>query len=198
MAEYALVRDRDGNVTGLWLVNEAMVKPQVMIMLLLKGGLTESQIKALPSTYRVVPNKVDSKGGCFVMYGAACAPGEPGYGSPKERTQRARNAGAITLRDHLLLLCFGSVLVALVLLVDDTDPNLWVVFLGVVTINALVWLLRYFRRPRGSAERGRGEAAMKAPLAQEISCPKCGGSFKMFRLGGRHVHKCVSCGHKDY
>ena len=78
MADYSMVKDQNDNVCGLWIRNEAEARDSKMLcMLLAKHGLAKSLLTAaLSGDYRVVPNKVDSNGGSFVMFGSAPAPGE--------------------------------------------------------------------------------------------------------------------------
>ena len=68
MADYAFVKDKSGNVHGLWLHNPADAQDQFLLSgLLMKHG---HSLSLLESGYRVTPNTVDDSGGCFVMFGA--------------------------------------------------------------------------------------------------------------------------------
>jgi len=73
--DYAFVKDNEGNACGLWLRDPAKADDQFYIAALLaKEGLSR-QASSFGS-YRVVPNNYDNKGGRFVMFGSAKAPGE--------------------------------------------------------------------------------------------------------------------------
>jgi len=78
MADYSLVDGPGGAVCGLWLRREADARNHELLgMLLVKHGLPQELFDAVSrGSYRVVPNRFDSAGGCFVMFGAAPAPGE--------------------------------------------------------------------------------------------------------------------------
>jgi type II secretory pathway predicted ATPase ExeA/tetratricopeptide (TPR) repeat protein len=74
-AEHSLVRDSNGKVRGLWLLDPADAQDRRLIMALLsKNGLPAATL--LKHGYRVVPNKHDNAGGSFVMFGSSTAPGE--------------------------------------------------------------------------------------------------------------------------
>ena len=66
---YEHVVDPSGNVVGLWLPDPQDIDTRLPVLLSLEG---------LPMTgrHRVVPNTHDGRGGCFVMFGSARAPGE--------------------------------------------------------------------------------------------------------------------------
>lgn len=74
MADFAFIKDQNGNVKGIWVKNRADADDQVYIMtLFMRGGLSTD---AITGGYRIVSNTVDSNGGYFVMLGSARAPGE--------------------------------------------------------------------------------------------------------------------------
>jgi hypothetical protein len=87
MADYSLVRDGNGQVCGLWLREEINAQDQNKLAALLAlngaGHLMEK-------SYRTVPNKADSNGGCFVVFGDAKAPGEQAVGhfSPATKSKK--------------------------------------------------------------------------------------------------------------
>jgi hypothetical protein len=88
MAEYSLVEDRQsGKVCGLWLRNPRVAQDRVLLCALLaKHNLSQDLgAIALAGGYRVVPNTVDNKGGCFVMFSSAQAPGEKTEPKPRKR-----------------------------------------------------------------------------------------------------------------
>ena len=68
------MKDRSGKVYGVWVEGEEDANNQVYVMtLFMRGGLQSEQIS---EGWRVVPNRVDNKGGFFVMLGSYPAPGE--------------------------------------------------------------------------------------------------------------------------
>jgi hypothetical protein len=76
MADFSFVKDPNGKIRGVWVNNPADAQDNAFIItLFLRGGLSTEDIAG---TFRVVHNKVDNKGGCFVMLGSALAPGEEG------------------------------------------------------------------------------------------------------------------------
>jgi hypothetical protein len=89
MADYSFVKDPNGQIVGMWLRDKELPRDtmHLMIITLLKkhqGRLAEARMPisddllkmATSQNYRVVPNNVDQKGGCFVMFGQTLAPGE--------------------------------------------------------------------------------------------------------------------------
>ena len=75
-AEHSLLRSSNGKVRGLWLFGDrANAQDRRLITaLLLEHGLPAATL--LRRGYRIVPNKYDSAGGYFVMFGSSKAPGE--------------------------------------------------------------------------------------------------------------------------
>lgn len=73
MPDYSLVKDGKGQICGIWFRNPAKAQDQYMIgtMLTMNGAG-----HLMGQQYRVVPNKADSNGGCFVMFGGVLAPSE--------------------------------------------------------------------------------------------------------------------------
>jgi len=89
MAGYSLVKDQNGDVCGFWLQDpeewlsdaegEGAMKYLKLQMLTIKHRLPQEVFSAiLEGNFRLVPNKVDSKGGKFLMFGSTTAPGESG------------------------------------------------------------------------------------------------------------------------
>ena len=71
MADYALVKDEDGEVHGLWLREADKADNKSLVTALLsKHDIT------MPDKVRVIPNSYNDKGGAFCMFGSAKAPGE--------------------------------------------------------------------------------------------------------------------------
>jgi tetratricopeptide (TPR) repeat protein len=71
---FSYVKDSTGKIYGVWVKNEADANNQTYaITLFLRGGLTSEKITG---NLRAVPNRVDNKGGYFVMLGSYPAPGE--------------------------------------------------------------------------------------------------------------------------
>ena len=74
MSDFSFVNDASGKVRGLWVRRPEDAQDQVYLMtLFMRGGLSSAEISA---GFRLVTNKVDSNGGCFVMLGSTRAPGE--------------------------------------------------------------------------------------------------------------------------
>jgi hypothetical protein len=87
VADYSFVRGPDGEVVGLWIRDKKLAATRSYVVILLKkhmGALAEVRKPiteevlgmALSGEYREVPNTFDKKGGCFIMFGQALAPGE--------------------------------------------------------------------------------------------------------------------------
>ena len=78
MADYSMVKDRSGNVCGLWLRDSKTARdPELLAALLIIHDLPdELSVAVMTGSYRVVANTVDDAGGCFVMIGSAPVPGE--------------------------------------------------------------------------------------------------------------------------
>lgn len=77
MADYSWVKDQSGNICGIWLKDHsALQKPGSVETLLMLKNCEHLVGPYLRKMYRTVPNKVNSEGGCFVMFGSAKAPGE--------------------------------------------------------------------------------------------------------------------------
>lgn len=71
---FSFVKDNVGKIYGVWVENQADANNQTyLISLFLRGGLRSDQIT---QGFRVAPNKVDDKGGYFIMLGSYPAPGE--------------------------------------------------------------------------------------------------------------------------
>jgi hypothetical protein len=89
MAGYSFVHGENNKIVGIWFRDPAIVNPE-MIATALDWGLNKpaggspamssdqviAATTAAISNYRIVPNKVNQDGGCFVMFGATLAPGE--------------------------------------------------------------------------------------------------------------------------
>ncbi|MGO9119684.1 MAG: hypothetical protein ACLQPD_18990 [Desulfomonilaceae bacterium] len=80
MADYSLVRYA-GEVRGFWLRDPtAAQNPYLLAALAFREGVQDKIGSAIDAgNYRVVPNRYDSQGGCFVMMESWPAPGEPGW-----------------------------------------------------------------------------------------------------------------------
>jgi hypothetical protein len=85
--QYSLVTDSSGNVRGFWLHDakswmkdahrDGALKHVKLRMLVVKHSLSSYIYQDLMNdNYRVVPNSFDDKGGDFLMFGSAAAPGE--------------------------------------------------------------------------------------------------------------------------
>ena len=76
--DYSYVKDKDGNVCGIWLRDSNKAQNRTLLgMLLTKDNLPKYlSMKVMEGRYRVVPNTRDKAGGCYVMFGDAPAPGE--------------------------------------------------------------------------------------------------------------------------
>ncbi|NQT71854.1 MAG: hypothetical protein HQ553_03670 [Chloroflexi bacterium] len=87
MSDYSMVRDKSGNVNGLWLRDpEAAQNRDLLSFLLIDESLPDELIAAvLAGSYRVVPNTFDNAGGCFVIFGSAPAPGEKTAPAPRQK-----------------------------------------------------------------------------------------------------------------
>jgi len=70
MADYSLVRN-GGIVCGLWFHDITGAKDENLVEAL----LAKHDIP-WPKSMRIVPNRHDNAGGCFVMFDSAKAPGE--------------------------------------------------------------------------------------------------------------------------
>lgn len=78
-ADYSMVEDPTGKVCGVWLRDpKAFLKnPNALEALAVTKDLGYDTFELIASKkYRIVPNDYDSKGGSFVMFGSARAPGE--------------------------------------------------------------------------------------------------------------------------
>lgn len=74
MSDFSFVKDQAGTVRGLWVRRPEDAQDQIYLMtLFLRGGVSSGEISA---GFRVVTNRVDGNGGCFVMLGPVRAPGE--------------------------------------------------------------------------------------------------------------------------
>jgi hypothetical protein len=92
MSDYSFVRDSNGEITGFWIQNPGVAGDREQLGMLvmaamMKKGIPDSQIQEvnvgiMGGAYRVVPNKHDSAGGCFVMLAGARAPGEASANKP--------------------------------------------------------------------------------------------------------------------
>jgi hypothetical protein len=71
MPDFSLVKDKAQNMCGLWVSNPADARDRVYLCtLLLRSGAADNLSQAvMTGEYRVEPNTVDGKGGCFVMFG---------------------------------------------------------------------------------------------------------------------------------
>lgn len=77
MADYAFVKDENGNAHGIWLRDPgALDRPGMVETLLMMNNHSHLLDDYLAKRYRKVPNNYDSSGGCFVMFGSVKAPGE--------------------------------------------------------------------------------------------------------------------------
>lgn len=77
MADYSWVKDQSGNICGMWLKDPGALKKPGSVEALLMINNCEHLLGAyLGKRYRTVPNKANSEGGCFVMFGSSKAPGE--------------------------------------------------------------------------------------------------------------------------
>ena len=72
MEAYQYLRDENQKICGLWLANPEDANGTFIAMLLLKVDAPE----AVRDGYRIAPNTLDNKGGCFVLFGSTNAPGE--------------------------------------------------------------------------------------------------------------------------
>jgi len=77
MADYSLVKDSSGKVSGIWIKDPTVLdKPGYVETLLFKESAPYLLGDYLAKSYRKVTNNVNSDGGCFIMFGGAYAPGE--------------------------------------------------------------------------------------------------------------------------
>jgi hypothetical protein len=78
MADYAMLKDNNGDVCGFWFHNPEIAQDPDMINLLLAKHDLPDELLFVVSTgnYRIVPNRFDNSGGCFMMFGSELAPGE--------------------------------------------------------------------------------------------------------------------------
>lgn len=87
MADYAFIKDLQGQIVGLWLRNAedsnntayifALLKKHQGPLATVKKPINDDLFHMLLSkNYRVVPNNYDKNGGCFVVIGDSSAPGE--------------------------------------------------------------------------------------------------------------------------
>jgi len=85
--QYGLISDEIGSTCGFWLHNEkswmtdasaeGALKHVKLRMIVVKHNLSSNIYEDLMSdNYRVVPNSFDNRGGVFLMFGSAKAPGE--------------------------------------------------------------------------------------------------------------------------
>jgi hypothetical protein len=74
MADYSFVKDNRGEVHGIWLRDTSQANNKsILIALMTKHG---HSLAGIARGTRVVPNRFDGSGGCFVMFGSDKAPGE--------------------------------------------------------------------------------------------------------------------------
>lgn len=86
MSDYSFVRDVRQEITGFWirdrtLANDRERLSMLVMAALMKEGIPDFQVVTVDMAitngiYRVVPNKYDKAGGCFVMLADATVPGE--------------------------------------------------------------------------------------------------------------------------
>lgn len=76
MADYSWVKDQSGSICGIWLKDPSNIQKRGYVETLLVLNCQHLLGPYLRKMYRTVPNKVNSEGGCFVMFGSAKAPGE--------------------------------------------------------------------------------------------------------------------------
>jgi len=74
MADYSFVKDDEGGVHGIWLRDPSQANDQSLLLALLTQHGHSPMCIARGT--RVVPNRYDNSGGCFVMFGSDRAPGE--------------------------------------------------------------------------------------------------------------------------
>lgn len=73
------VKDSNGNITGIWFANpdRSTFETPAITMFMMGEGISQDQFVALMmGDCRVIPNKSNSFGGAFFMFGDALAPGE--------------------------------------------------------------------------------------------------------------------------
>lgn len=70
---FAHVRTRDGEIVGLWFASTEHARDRMLVQARL---FSDDLLDLLDADFRVVPNKVDGKGGAFVMFNNVHAPGE--------------------------------------------------------------------------------------------------------------------------
>ena len=77
MADYSLVEDESGDITGVWLRTPVLARDKNFLKALcIKENLSDGVYAAVYSgSYRVEPNTSDDRGGCFVIWGTT-PPGE--------------------------------------------------------------------------------------------------------------------------
>ncbi len=78
MSSYSRVFDERNVLCGLWMddAEEAKDKLAVSMLFIHVGAPDRLPKEALLGNYRIVPNRVNSQGGFFVMIGTELAPGE--------------------------------------------------------------------------------------------------------------------------
>jgi hypothetical protein len=77
---FEMVYNSKKEVIGLWLQDPEHGKNKdLILMLLYRIGLPmDKTIMFQSGNFRIVPNKFNNSGGCFVMFGKEKAPGEAG------------------------------------------------------------------------------------------------------------------------
>jgi len=82
---YEMVYDTKRQVIGFWFQDPDKAKNrELVLMLMYQEGLPMDKTSLVRSgNYRVVPNKFDGNGGCFLMFGSAKAPGEAGVSTSR-------------------------------------------------------------------------------------------------------------------
>ncbi len=83
MGAHAPIRNQNGEVVGIWLENPEDAKYEEFLRMATVSytkGASELYVSIREKSFKIFPNKVDSKGGCFLMIPDVLPPGM----SPKE------------------------------------------------------------------------------------------------------------------
>ena len=81
MEDYSFVEDNAGIVHGIWLRDPSIAdNPFTLIFILTKHKVLSAELTEaiMEERYRMVENRYDDAGGCFLMFGVTPAPGELG------------------------------------------------------------------------------------------------------------------------
>lgn len=112
--DYCFVRDQNENILGLWFQSSSEIgNGKELAILLLHGGAPEDVAQlAYLGEFRVVPNISDGRGGVFVMFGSAPAPGQADFDFMKKHRAIPPGFGKSSKPDNsgcfIATACYGA------------------------------------------------------------------------------------------